>query len=126
MIKMSQMNPKLREKVQRQIAEEDRQRKAGGIVPGLRSAKPKQAVTAALEPGQRQSKEGQKGFRHRVVVVALRRRLLDAHDNAKSACKALCDIIAESLEVDDREIEWQIEQLKTSGRPGTLVMIESL
>jgi len=126
-LKINQLNQQLRRRIQEQIANEDRA-KNNAVPRGIRSEVSKPAAAPALERKHEAQKAGASGVAVRVVIIALRQRLLDSHDNAKSACKGLIDVIAESLGIDDADprISWQIEQLKTDGEPGTIVQIQTI
>ena len=89
--------------------------------------------TAKPEPHQRRRgedrgvEEGPSGVVVRVCLVALRRRLLDRHDNMRSACKPLVDAITATLGFrsdDDPALEWEYGQQRTAGSEGVMVKIE--
>ncbi len=59
-----------------------------------------------------------------IELISFRRRLLD-DDNLQGGLKALRDAISKSLGVDDGDpmLSWHYRQVRTEGRPGTLVKI---
>jgi hypothetical protein len=62
-----------------------------------------------------------------ITIITFRRKLLDSHDSKAFAVKALSDRVCEWLgfKTDDHpQLHWQFEQVKTSGRQGTLVKID--
>lgn len=89
---------------------------------------PTVAKPVRLSPAAR-ADSPQAGRPRRVVVsiISLRRRTLD-DDNWIGGCKHLRDAIAASLGVDDGDnrIRWQYLQIKSAGRPATIVIIERL
>jgi hypothetical protein len=68
-----------------------------------------------------------RGFR--IKLIQLRRRLLDAHDNQRAACKPVVDRITERLGFKDDSdplLQWSYEQARTLGQQGLVVFIEPL
>lgn len=73
------------------------------------------------------SGQGRGGFR--IQLIQLRRRLLDGHDNMRSACKPAVDRITHRLGFtsdNDERIVWEYHQLRTAGEEQLLVVIEPL
>ncbi len=74
------------------------------------------------EPEKREN-----GVRFCITLIAIRRRLLDSHDNARSALKPLVDRITEWLGFrsdSDERLIWEYGQQKTEGTEGVMVKIE--
>jgi hypothetical protein len=73
--------------------------------------------------------QAQAGGKGRVVfsLIALRRRPLDADNNAASF-KHFQDAIAESLGFDDGDerVTWQYQQMHTFGKEGVIVHVERI
>lgn len=97
--------------------------------PHLYGVRPVQAKIA--QPDQRgegqnpELEESPHRLAYRVSLVVLSRRAMDAHDNLPASCKQIVDAIAESLGLDDKVIEWEYGQSKTSGQQGVVVKIEA-
>jgi hypothetical protein len=92
------------------------------------------AAEKSKSVGQRRCKDselerGPESVRYCVTLIALRRRLLDSHDNARSAMKPLVDKITDWLgfksDADERII-WQYAQVKSDGPQGVAVLIQIL
>lgn len=63
-----------------------------------------------------------------VVILSLRHRLIDAHDNLRTGAKPLVDRITERLGFQDDadpRLTWEYGQVLTNGPEGTLVLISS-
>jgi hypothetical protein len=77
--------------------------------------------------GQDQSvEESPSGVRYSILIVSYRKRLLDSHDNLRTAHKALVDRITEryGFQSDsDPRLQWHYAQIQTSGVTGTHVVI---
>lgn len=121
-MKWSECRPELKRRIQEQLNEQATRPESG-----LRPTEPEHASEKTLERRNSKSKQGKVGVELRVTIIALRGKELDSHDNAKSACKALIDIISEYLGIKDNDprIEWNIEQLKSKTRR-TLVVMERI
>ena len=98
----------------------------GGAVAGrLPAAKPER-------DGRREAQDsgvegGAAGMEYRVTLTTFRRRTLDNHDNARAAMKPVVDLVTAFLgfKTDDHpRLYWEYHQVKTSGRVGTLVLVE--
>lgn len=96
-------------------------------VAGLRPEKP--------EPDQRSQgqnrelEQGKESPHYRISFTVYRKRLLDSHDNARSALKALVDAITASLGFrsdDCPELIWEYHQIKTTGPQGVHILIGKL
>lgn len=62
-----------------------------------------------------------------VTVVALRKRLMDGHDNLRFACKPIVDSLTALLGFDDDShpaLIWQYGQIQTFGPEGLMVHID--
>ena len=120
-LKLSQLDAKLRARIESQIAAEDAA-KRGAVCP----VSPAVAQPGGRRPAPRPDAP-QEGRARGVVVslIGLRRRPLD-DDNFVGACKHLRDAIAASLGIDDgdKRIRFQYGQFPTQGREGVLVHIE--
>lgn len=90
----------------------------------METSKPKQTAPRALDSGVEKHQASQ----NRVVIsiIQLRRRVLDTHDNARSACKPLVDAISATLHIDDADprVRWQYGQVQTTGELGVIVKVE--
>lgn len=121
-LQLSQLDAKLRARIEAQLAAEDAQR----IPADLRPVSP-----AVSQPGGRgesppaDAPQGRRKTRVVVSLIGLRRRTLD-DDNFVGACKHLRDAIAASLGLDDgdKRFTWQYGQQPTTGREGIVVHIE--
>lgn len=119
MLKLNELSPDLRKRIQAQIESEDN---ALGRVETNRAKLP---PVGTLE---RSRKKQQGGSPCMVVsLTTFRRRLLDP-DAVAYACKPLTDAIAQNIGVDDADsrVYWQHFQQQTRGAEGVLVMIEEL
>lgn len=89
---------------------------------------PEQIKTRPLDGGKAKLGRSKRGVEICVRLVALRRRLLDSHDNARYACKPLVDAIAETLGIDDADprVKWEYGQVETRGVEGVVVTIETV
>lgn len=101
-------------------------------VGGVCSAKPEPPAGKALERPLQGLQGGTQGMeegnrRLRVVLVVHRRRLVTDRDNLIGGCKHIRDVIARSFGIDDAErfIDWEYHQIKTRGRQGVAVKIET-
>lgn len=78
------------------------------------------------EGENRQLDKSTSGVAFRVVIISIRRKLVDAHDNIRSGAKPLADQITESLGFasdDNPRLQWCYHQI--IGKPtGTIVLIE--
>lgn len=125
-LQLSQLDAKLRSRIQAQIAAEDAARSVGAHhlrpVPSAQSEPDHQREVARPDSPQA-------GRCRRVVVslIALRRRPLDP-DNNSASFKALQDSIAKTLGLDDGDprFTWQYQQMHSFGREGVIVRIEIL
>lgn len=88
----------------------------------------KRTAVQALDSRVQKPESGTKGVGIRITLITLRKRLLDKHDAVAYACKPLTDAIAKSLGVDDNDkrLEWEYLQVKTTGTEGVMVKIEVL
>jgi hypothetical protein len=121
MLKLHDLDSKLRERIQRQLAQEDAARLP---VAGLGSAKPE--PDRRREGQNKRVEGGTAGFRYVIGIVAHRKRKMDGHDNLRSAHKALVDRITERLGFtsdDDPRLEWEYAQVIKRGRAGTHLTI---
>ena len=120
-LKLSQLDEKLRRRIESQLAQEDAARR-GDLCP-VPTVVPQSNRPRKTPPEDSVKKRG----KSRVVIsiIGLRRRALD-DDNFNGGCKALRDCIAASLGIDDgdKRLLWQYSQLQTRGREGVLVRIE--
>jgi hypothetical protein len=96
-----------------------------GLFPGLETEIP--------QPDQRRKVQdkklagGEERRRFRIQFVCLRRRLLDEHDNLRSALKPVVDRITERLGFaadNDERLQWEYHQIKTKGKEGVVVLME--
>jgi hypothetical protein len=124
-IKLTEIdNPKLRERIQDQIDQEDRAKGAHKPVGRMDDPQRQQREVPPLVNRPR----ARSGRKSRVVIVveiiSIRRGRCD-EDNIISGAKPLRDAIARSLAVDDgdRRIEWEYRTIQTRGHPGTQVLI---
>ena len=120
---LSQLDAKLRARIEAQLAAEDAARSVGA--PDLRPVSPAVAQPLGRPSPPAHAGQGRRPRRLVVSLIGLRRRPLD-DDNYNGACKHLRDAIAASLGIDDgdKRICWQYQQLQTRGREGVLVRIE--
>jgi hypothetical protein len=126
MLKLNELDDKLRQRIQRQIAQEDAAK--AGAVAGLQNPKPEQRTVSALDRRHAPQKRGARPMGCCITIISVRRRLLDS-DNLAGGSKGLRDAIADSLGLDDgdRRLRWQYQQIECArGREGTIVMIEQL
>lgn len=99
----------------------------GGPVREMETKKPKSHQGRAGQNSDVESSERRSGFR--IQLIQLRRRLLDGHDNMRSACKPAVDRITQRLGFkadNDERIIWEYHQLRTAGEEQLLVVIETL
>jgi hypothetical protein len=97
---------------------------SGPVVARLRSEKPQSDQRS--ESQDRKLEQGKESFSYRITISVFRKRLLDNHDNARSALKPIVDLITTTLGFasdDCPELEWEYHQIKTSGSQGTLILI---
>ena len=95
-------------------------------VGGVAAHGPKPAAVSALERGVQKPARGAEGMVIRVVLVAVRHRLLDGHDGVAYACKPLTDAIAASLGLDDADprLHWEYHQIQTAQAQTEGVMVK--
>lgn len=119
---LSKLNPKLRERIIKDI---QAQYPASDAVGAVEAASAKQPVAQALDGGKQIQPERAVGIRVIISLVAFRRQLLD-RDAIAFASKPLTDAIAESLGIDDDDprIEWEYSQVRTYGEQGVIVKFE--
>ena len=123
---LEKIDPKLRERIEKQIAEEDRLR-VGGVESKVAQQKAQCALDGKSLGHEKRGDGVDSGTpQFRVTLVNFRKRLIDG-DNLIGGCKPLRDTIASWLELDDNErfIDWEYHQVK-SNNIGTLVKIEQL
>jgi hypothetical protein len=97
---------------------------SGPVVARLRAEKPQSDQRS--EGQDRELEQGKESFSYRITISVFRKRLLDNHDNARSALKPIVDLITTTLGFasdDCPELEWEYHQIKTSGSQGTLILI---
>lgn len=125
-LKLKDLNPKLRERIQNQIAAEDRAKKGGGAAVGLQAAKSQPVSQSALEQGVKRKAADAFCFLIVINIIAIRKRLLDHTDNSKSAAKSLIDEICRAFDIDDGDdnVRINVGQLQTTGKEMTLVTVE--
>lgn len=125
-LKLSELPPKLRERIEKQIRDEDRDLR------GVEAGEPKSAVAQALVGGGSKREAGAGSLAAgrgreviRVTLIAVIRRRLD-DDNLAGACKPLRDAIAMTLGIDDgsERLTWEYGQTLTRGSEGVVVRIE--
>lgn len=95
------------------------------VVPKIEQPEPGRTLEQNISTRQGRKKGvGQSGVR--VTLIAVVRRQIDEHDNLRHGFKPLVDLIARELGLDDADprIRWQYGQQITSGKQGTIVMIE--
>jgi len=120
---LSQLNAKLRARIQTQIAAEDASLAARVVGPGT-----------AQSPQPDGRGKGQdclmaspaRGVGYRVAIIQCRRRCLDEHDSLRFAVKALVDEITRFLGFtndNDPYLIWEYSQHETRGPEGTIVII---
>lgn len=118
-LKLHELSPKIRARIESQIAAEDR------ALDKLQAHQPKPTPAPALVRCQPKPKPSEC-----CVVVSLMRfgkRSLDS-DNLTASFKPLRDAIAGWLRVDDADprLSWQYGQQQTKGSEGVIVIIEEL
>lgn len=124
-IDLNQCDPKLRERIQRQLNQEAAAKGAPESVGRLEPTQREPGQTRALDraPSPRQSRK------RRVVVVvtfiAFVRRGSDEDNYGHGAYKPMRDAIARSVAVDDgdKRIKWEYAAVETRGYTGTQVII---
>lgn len=89
----------------------------------LQASKPEPPQGIEVKDKELEGGKGVVAFRVTLVLCLLKPY---DDDNAVSSCKSLRDAIAESLGIDDGDsrIEFNYNQIKTSGREGVNVIIE--
>lgn len=94
----------------------------------LETRRAKLPAVQALVRSVQKPAGGTQGMGFRITCIALRKRLLDAHDAVAYSFKPLTDAIAESVGLDDADprISWQYGQQQTKGSEGVIVIIEEL
>lgn len=121
-LKLQNLDPNLRERIQAQIRIEDDARNQRPVVRHATQPKP----VLPLVEVESVDKASARSLEIRVAIISLRKRLMDAHDNLPFAHKGLCDAISATLGVDDSKIMWEFGQMITKGEPSTLVRIQAL
>lgn len=101
-------------------------------VGGLEDHGAKSVEVRPLVKSEQERARCKEGMGLRVTLIALRRRLLD-DDAVEFSCKPVRDIIAWTIlggsfgQFDnDKRIQWEYAQQKTSGREGVIVKIECM
>lgn len=107
-----------------QISADVLRRSAAGPVAGLQDPKRESDQRGKDEASELEA--GQEGFRYRVLIISIRRKLVDQHDNLRTGAKPLVDRITERLGFasdDSPRLEWCYHQIV--GKPvGTVVLIQ--
>lgn len=96
-------------------------------VGGVEAKKPKSNQRSEGQNSQLESRPPSLGYR--VTLVQCRRRMLDSHDNMRTAVKPLVDAITETLGFksdDDPRLKWEYGQCETRGSEGVIVRVEEL
>ena len=98
------------------------------LYPGMATVearRPERSEIRALDGDDASAEGGATSVEVRVVIITLRRRLLDS-DSVSYACKSIRDQIADDLGIDDADprITWQCEQFRTDGEEGVIVKID--
>lgn len=121
-LKLHELPPQLRARIEAQIAEEDR------ALDKLETCCAKLPEVQALVSRVQKPAGGTQGMGFRITCIAFRKRLLDAHDAVAYSFKPLTDAIAESIGLDDADprLSWQYGQQQTKGSEGVIVIIEEL
>lgn len=95
-------------------------------VDGLQN--PKRQCNQRRQGQDCQLDKSKEGVAFRVVIISIRRKLADAHENFRQGCKPLVDRITESLGFaadDNPRLQWEYHQL--IGKPvGTIIVVERL
>lgn len=98
-----------------------------GDLGGVRSEVAKPTATLALDSRQPRIQKGQGRVAFRIVLMSLRRRLLDP-DNLAGSTKHLQDAVCETIGIDDGDprVEFEYRQVRTDGKQGVIVKIDFL
>jgi hypothetical protein len=133
-IDLATCNHKLRERIQKQISQEDAAKNAATAKNDC-NQRVAELVRAQPKPNQRRASQNP-GVDCRaalvgygIFIISYRTRLLDSHDNLRTAHKALVDRITESLGFrsdNDPRLQWSYEQVKSASATGTHVLITRL
>ena len=93
-----------------------------------RLANPKRQQSQRSQSQDRVVESGQTSMAYRVFIVSIRKKLVDEHDNLRTGAKPLVDTISATLGFDDADprISWEYGQIKTTGKPGTIIKIERI
>lgn len=131
-LKLNELDPRLRERIERQIKADDDAALArkGVAVGGLGGA------VAERPAGDRRREDKQVeeaaegvGVRHRVWVISYRAKAMDTHDNLRAAHKPLVDKVAARLGYaadNDPRLDWRYAQLTGTKLHGTHVVVEEM
>lgn len=125
--KLENLDSKLRERIEKQIREEDAAKvRITPAVGAVEADRAEPVPVRALERGLQKQPRGKAALVGRVCVVAFRQRLLDP-DAVSYSFKGLTDAIAASLGIDDADprIEWSWHQIQHRTE-GCSVLIEKL
>jgi hypothetical protein len=122
-LKLSQLDAKLRARIEKQIAAEDAARAVGaGAAQSAQPDRRGQSQDCRVEsPAPRVG--------YRITLIQCRRRCLDAHDSLAFSVKPLVDEITRFLGYsndNDPALQWEYAQLQTKGSEGTAVKIEAI
>lgn len=100
-------------------------RKPGGSLGAVEANRPECSTIRSLDKGVQESAGSKASMGLRITLIALRHRLLDAHDAVEYSFKPLTDAIATTVGLDDADarLHWEYAQIKTTGTEGTLVVI---
>jgi hypothetical protein len=120
-LKLNELEPALRRRIQEQIAKEDR-----APFRSVETSQPKPPTIPALASSPHQHKRRQGSVAVIVTLIACVGRELDS-DNLQGSLKPLRDAIAAELGLDDgdKRIRWQYGQIESRGQPGVIVKIET-
>lgn len=99
-----------------------------GPVGGLQHSQPQQNPIPALEPKPKARNSRARRAVLGVEIISCRKGSLDEVNLCGGGGKAIQDAIAKELGVDDADpiVRWSFHQIKTDGRPGTIVKIQEL
>lgn len=139
MLKLNELEPTLRRRIQAQIEQEDAARKWPAGQWTEQDAKNAKSLAGRLhtqKPESDRRGEGEDSAlaqgaalpRYRITFTVYRKRLLDRFDNERAALKPLCDAITILLGFSNDEcpeLEWRCHQVKSQTK-GTHVLIEQL
>lgn len=123
MLKLSTLDPKLRERIQRQIRAED---SAVGVAAVESPAVQRRKVPPLARGAQTQARGKRRVAICHVTIISFRRRFVD-DDSIVASAKPLRDAIARTLQADDGSslIRWGYGQVETQGPLGTEVVIST-